>query len=224
MIAFIDNVLFEALPYSLVALGVVLTFRYLRLIDLTFAASFVTGPAIAGALMTNGVPFALAFVAAIAIAALLASLTWMLMWALEIDGLLAGLLTSFAGFSLALLFTQGTLSLHTIQTPLDTIKALDFPWLAGNLPLHPAQVTLFLAVLVVAKLLTDRFLNSELGLAFRAMEDDRSRESLLSSIGISHWWLLGGGLIAGNVLCAISGVLLMLKEGQVTASRGFDVF
>ena len=96
--AFVDNVLFEALPYALVALGVVLTFRYLRLIDLTFAASFVLGPAVAGALMVNGVAFPLAILVGLVLVAVLAVVTIGLMWLLELDGLLASLLTSFAGF------------------------------------------------------------------------------------------------------------------------------
>lgn len=224
MIAFIDNVLYEALPYALVALGVVLTFRYLRLIDLTFAASFVAGPAVTGALMLGGVPFLPALMAAIVVAVAFAAATFSLMWFLEIDGLLAGLLTSFAGFAIALLFTQGTLSLHTLHTPFDSIKAFDFHWLDGNIPLHPAQIMLFLVLILATKILADRFLNSELGLAFRAMEDEKSRQSLLASIGLSHWKMLCIGLIFGNGFCAASGVLVMLKEGQVTASRGFDVF
>jgi putative ABC transport system permease protein len=222
--AFVDNVLFEALPYALVALGVVLTFRYLRLIDLTFAASFVLGPAVAGALMVNGVAFPLAILVGLVLVAVLAVVTIGLMWLLELDGLLASLLTSFAGFSVALLFTQGTLSLHGVYTPVDALKAFDFPWVVGNIPLHPAQIMLFALLLIVAKVAVDRFLGSELGLAFRAMEDERSRESLLASIGISHWRMLAGGVLFGNILCTIAGVLVMLKEGQVTATRGFDVF
>lgn len=224
MVGFVDNVLFEALPYALVAFGVVLTFRYLRLVDLTFAASFVLGPAAAGALMLGGAPFVLSILTGLALVAVLAAVTIGLMWLLELDGLLASLLTSFGGFSVALLFTQGTLSLHAINTPMDALKAFDFPWVIGNIPLHPSQIGLFALLLVLAKISLDRFLASELGLAFRAMEDERSRESLLASIGISHWRMLAGGLLFGNILCAIAGILVMFKEGQVTATRGFDVF
>jgi putative ABC transport system permease protein len=224
MTPLLDGILFEALPYTLVALGVVLTFRYLRLIDLTFTASFVLGPAMAGALMLNGTPFALAILGGLGAVAVLAAVTIALMWLLELDGLLASLLTSFAGFSVALLFTQGTLSLHGVPTPLDALKEFDFPWVAGNIPLHPAQIGLFALLVILTKLAVDRYLGSELGLAFRAMEDERSRESLLPSIGISHWRMLLGGVVAGNVLCSVSGMLVMLKEGQVTATRGFDVF
>jgi putative ABC transport system permease protein len=224
MLSLIDNILFEALPYSFLALGLVLTFRYLRVIDLTFAASFAVAPAVAGALLVQGQPFGIALIAAASGAIALALLTLLLISLLELDSLLAGLLTSFAGFSVALLFTQGTLSIRGASTPVDAIRAYDFQWLENGLPLHPAQIASLLALLLVAKVGIDWFLRSEFGLAFRAMEDERSRHALLASIGLSYWGLLGGGLIAGNLLAGLSGLLIMLKEGQVTANRGFDAF
>ena len=222
MIAQLDSVLYEALPYALVGLGIVLTYRYLRLIDLTFAASFVAGPAVAGALLIAGVPFGFALLAALAVVIALAAVTVILIWLLEVDGLLAGLLSSFGGFAIALLFTQGTLSLHDVATPFDALKAIDYPWVDGVLPLHPSQIAILLVLVLAAKIIVDKFLDSELGLAFRAMEDEHSRGFLLASIGISKWRMLTLGVVAGNILCGIAGTLVMLKEGQVTANRGFD--
>jgi len=149
-------------------------------------------------------------------------MTLTLIWMFEFEALLASLLTSFVGFSIALLFTQGTLSIQSVTTPFDAIQAFDYSWLANGVPLHPAQIIVFLAILAFSKFTLDWFFDSEVGLGFRAMEDERSRNSVLPSIGISYWGTLGGGLISGNVLCAVSGVLVMLKEGQVTANRGFD--
>jgi len=223
MLAITDSVLYEALPYALVAFALVLTYRYLKLIDLTFAASFVAGPAIAGSLLVQGGSFGPALLAALAVSAALACVTLSLMWALELDGLLAGLLTSFGGVAVALIFTQGTLSLHEITTPFDALKTIDYPLVDGTLPLHPSQIGVFLAVVLLLKIVVDRFLDSELGLAFRAMEDDRSRSFLLPSIGVSELRMLAIGVVSGNMLCAAAGMMVMLKEGQVTAGRGFDV-
>ncbi|MBI3677532.1 MAG: ATP-binding cassette domain-containing protein [Proteobacteria bacterium] len=222
MIAVLDSVLYEALPYSLVGFGIILTYRYLRLIDLTFAASFVVGPAIAGAMLVQGASFGFSMLVSFAAVIALAATTLTLMWLLEIEGLLAGLLTSFGGFAVALIFTQGTLSLHEVTTPLDALKAVDYSWVEGVLPLHPSQIVMFSALVLAAKLIVDWFLDSELGLAFRAMEDERSRNFLLASLGISEWSMLGIGIVCGNVLCGAAGTLVMLKEGQVTANRGFD--
>lgn len=224
MVILLDGVLFEALPYTFLALGLVLTYRYLRVIDLTFAASFAVAPAVAGALIVQGQPFGLALAFAALATIALALITLVLIRLLELDALLAGLLTSFAGFSLALLFTQGTLSIRSAATPADALRAFDFQWLQDGIPLHPAQIGAMAILLLAAKLAIDWFLRSELGLAFRAMEDERSRSTLLNSLGVSHWRMLASGLIAGNLLAAASGVLVMLKEGQVTANRGFDAF
>lgn len=218
----IDSVLYEALPYALIAFGIVLTYRYLRLIDLTFAASFVAGPAVAGALLVNGVQFVPAIFVGLSTVILLAGFTLFLMMFLELEGLLAGLLSSFGGFAIALLFTQGTLSLHTIPTPFDILKAIDFPWVAGVAPLHPSQIAVSAILVLIAKLIIDSFLASELGLAFRAMEDDHSRSVLLPAIGLSKWRMLALGVVSGNILCGVAGTFVMLKEGQVTATRGFD--
>jgi putative ABC transport system permease protein len=222
VLAFLDSVAYEALPYALVGLGIILTYRYLRLIDLTFAASFVVGPAVTGAMLVNNTPFIPALLVGIAVVLCLAAATLALMRFFEIDGLLAGLLSSFGGFAIALLFTQGTLSLHSVRTPFDTLKAIDYPWVDGVLPLHPAQIAIILVLVTAAKFAVDRFLGSELGLAFRAMEDERSRGFLIASAGLSEGRLVAIGVTAGNFLCGVAGVLVMLKEGQITANRGFD--
>jgi ABC-type Mn2+/Zn2+ transport system ATPase subunit len=56
------------------------------------------------------------------------------------------------------------------------------------------------------------------------MEDERSRSFLLASIGISEWRMRAIGVVLGNLICSAAGLLVMLKEGQVTANRGFDAF
>src|ERR1051325_591123 len=110
MVTLIDYTLFEALPFGFMVIGVVLTFRYLKLIDLTFAASFAVGPAVLARLLVDGHSFAFGFGAAAFSTAVLTLLTLFLLLALRVDGLLAGLISSFAGYALALLFTRGSLS------------------------------------------------------------------------------------------------------------------
>ena len=222
MLTLIDYTLFEALPYGFMVIGLVLTFRYLRLIDLTFAASFALGPAVLARLMVDGHTFAFAFVAAVVLTSLLSLLTLFLLLALRVDGLLAGLVSSFAGYALALLFTRGSLSLSGLDTPLTFLMQRDITWVSGRAPLHPWQIGAFAAVCITVKLATDVFLHSEAGLAYRALEDDKSARNLLPSLGISPDRLTAAGVLAGNLLCMTSGILVALKENQATAQRGFD--
>ncbi len=222
MLGLLDNILYEGLPYCLLALGLVLTLRYLRLIDLTFAASFVVGPAVTASLMVGGWGFLASALVGLAATLLLAGLSLGLTFLLDVDYLLASLLASFAGFAIALLFTQGTLSLHQVASPLGPLKLLDQDVWAHGIPLHPAQIILFAALLWAIKYLIDRYLDSEAGLAFRAIEDEKSAPILLSALGISINRLKAGGVLAGNLLSALAGLIVMLKDDQVTANRGFD--
>ena len=222
MLTLIDYTLFEALPFGFFAIGLVLTFRYLKLIDLTFAASFALGPAVLARLLVDGHGFVSAFAAATALTILLSLLTLFLLLALRIDGLLAGLVSSFAGYALALLFTRGSLSFSGVDTPLTYLMQLDTEWFSGRAPLHPWQIGAFAAACIVVKKAADIFLHSEAGLAYRALEDEKSARSLLPSLRISPDRLIAGGVVAGNFLCMLSGIAVALKETQATAQRGFD--
>ena len=221
-IAWLDQVFYEGLPYALVGLGLVLSFRYLRLIDLTFAASFVLGPAAMSWALLAGTPFTIAFALGLLLSAAMAAFTLFLILRLGVDGLLAGLLASFAGYALSLLFVGGTVRIPDDVNPLRFLQRFDFPLHAGPLPLHPSQIASFLIVVLGAKLVLDTFLRSEAGLAFRAMEDERSADQLLPSLGISPGWLTVGGVAVGNLLCALAGTLIALKETQMSSQRGFD--
>jgi putative ABC transport system permease protein len=222
MLGLIDSAAFDALPYVFLGFGLVLTFRYLKLLDVTLAASFSGGPAVAAFLLVHGAPFALAALAAAGFTVAAAAMTLAAMRFLRLDGLLAGLLTSLAAFAVALLVTQGTLSLGGVTTPFTALQSVDLRAFADGVALHPAEIAAFAILALGLKLIVDHFLQSELGLALRAMEDETSRESLLASLGISRWRLMAIGVIGGNLLSAVSGMLIMLREGQVTASRGFD--
>lgn len=222
MLTLIDYAFFEALPFGFMAIGLVLTFRYLKVIDLTFAASFALGPAVLARLLVDGHGFVSAFAAATGLTILLSLLTLFLLLALRVDSLLAGLVSSFAGYALALLFTRGSLSLSGVHTPLNFLMQLDMEWFSGRAPLHPWQIGAFAAGCIAVKKAADVFLHSEAGLAYRALEDEKSARNLLPSLRISPDRLIACGIVTGNFLCMLSGIAVALKETQATAQRGFD--
>jgi ABC-type Mn2+/Zn2+ transport system ATPase subunit/ABC-type uncharacterized transport system permease subunit len=222
-VTILDNILFDALPYGPLMLGIVLCYRYLRELDLTFAATFVLGPAVMVSVLSSGYSLLVGIVGAAFATVALSCLTLFLSLRIKIESLLAGLLSSFAGFSGTLLLTQGTVSLADTVNPLNVLITLDSQWFWHNIPLHPFEVALFLGIVLLLKAMCDHFLASEVGLAFRAMEDSRSSEQLLNSIGIAPEKMTAVGLIAGNLLCALSGVLVVFRDHQITAQRGFDV-
>jgi putative tryptophan/tyrosine transport system permease protein len=217
-----DYSLFDALPYGLMALGLVLTFRYLRIVDLTFAASFVLGPAVVAKLMLDGWSFWPSLGLAVVSTSAVTLVTLYLLIILRLDALLSGLIASFIGYALALLFTRGTLSLSGIDSPLRALQSYDLQWVNGVAPLHPSQIILFAVLIFVAKAAISIFLSSEAGVAYRALEDERSSSTLLPSIGLAPDRFVAAGIMVANWLAMGSGILVALRENQVTAQRGFD--
>jgi len=54
------------------------------------------------------------------------------------------------------------------------------------------------------------------------MEDSRSAENVLPSLGLSPAAFTTGAIVASSLLAMMSGILIALKEGQANAQRGFD--
>lgn len=226
-----DATLYDGLPYGFFAMGLVLTYRYLRFIDLTFASSFILGPAIVAAI-SNVMPkipwisissiwvsIPLAVIATI----VLSLLTSFQIQKLRIDSLLASLLSSLVGFSMTLIITKGVLPVDPSMNLLSELKEIDRS-IGTGIQVHPLQITVFIILLLISKLSIDVFLASEKGLVFRSLEDENSAGFLLPSLGLNPYNYSRGGPIAGNILSFFSGLLIMYKETQVVAGRGFDVF
>jgi len=159
MVAAIDYALYEAMPFVPMALGLVLTLRYLKFIDLASATCFALGPAVMARLLVDGHSLAAALSAAILLTIAVAALSAFLITVIKLDALLAGVVSSYVGYSLALLFTRGSLSLLPKQNPFTRIVELDFPHSINGLPLHPWSIALFVAIVLILKLLIDTFLD-----------------------------------------------------------------
>jgi ABC-type Mn2+/Zn2+ transport system ATPase subunit/ABC-type uncharacterized transport system permease subunit len=222
MTGFIDNALYEALPLALAAFSLIFTLRYLRIVDLTFVASFVLGPSIFGAYIVSGHGITTALFVACLSTILVSLLTSALTSTLDFDPLLAGIITSFVGYNVALFFAPGTLFIPPSLNPLADLKKLDSPFFSESVSLHPVQILACGTVVLFAKFLIDWVLQSRIGTCFRALEDDTGGPALLASLGISSRSLKIAGLIVANLLAMSSGLLVSLKEGQVSVARGFD--
>jgi ABC-type uncharacterized transport system permease subunit len=77
-------------------------------------------------------------------------------------------------------------------------------------------------VVLLAKFSTDWVLQSRIGTCFRALEDAKGGPALLASLGINSKSLKIAGLVVANLFAMSSGLLVSLKEGQVSVARGFD--
>lgn len=203
------------LLFGVVALGVYLTFRVLNFPDLTVDGSFTTGAAVAAAIITAGGNPVLGTLAGGAAGALAGVVTGVLHTKGRIDGLLAGILTMIALWSVNLrIMDKANLPLlraETVFSPLRDAEWIGKTWYA---------ILVFAGVLLVLKLLVDWFLSTELGLAIQATGDN---EQMIRSFGVDTDAMKILTLALSNGLVAIAGALVAQYQGFADIGMGIGL-
>lgn len=202
------------LIYGVMALGVYLTFRVLDFPDLTVDGSFTTGAATAAMLILNGTNPLLASLAGAAAGFVAGIVTGLLHTKGKIDGLLAGILTMIALWSINLRIMDKSniplLRSDQIFTPLKDAKLLG----------TPTSVAIFLAVIVLLALAVIWFLKTDMGLSLRATGDNGP---MIQSFGVSTDFnkILMLGLSNGFV--GFCGALIAQYQGFADISMGIGL-
>ena len=152
----------QGLLWSLLALGVYITFRVLDIADLSVEGTFPIGAAVAATCITSGHSLVTAFVLAVLAGCIAGAVTGLLTTKLKIPALLSGILTMIGLYSINLrVMGRANLSLLG-QTTI-------YSW-GASAGLTEAQTTL--AVGLIATLLVVAvvywFFGTEIGLALRA--------------------------------------------------------
>ncbi|ARP87253.1 ABC transporter permease [Bordetella genomosp. 9] len=199
------------LVFSLVALGVLISFRLLRFPDLTVDGSFPLGAAVAATMISLGVnPFA-ATACAVAAGAAAGWVTGWLNVKLRIMDLLASILVMIALYSVNLR-VMGRPNVPLITEP--TVFTLLQPaWLSD----YVARPAILLVVVIVCKLLLDWFLSTEQGLALRATG---ANPRMARAQGVNTGRLILGGMALSNALVALAGALFAQAQGGADISMG----
>ncbi|MBS1164604.1 MAG: transporter permease [Proteobacteria bacterium] len=199
------------LLFSLVALGVFLSFRVLDFPDLTVDGSFPLGAATAAAAITAGADPFLATAAAALSGAAAGLVTAMLNVRFKIMNLLAGILSMVALFSINLrIMGRPNLPVYGYDTVFNRFGSLfDFGlW----------NDTILLAIFAIgAKLAIDWFLRTEIGLALRASGEN---PSMSEAQGISNGGMRYLGMGLSNALVALAGALFAQMQGVADVSMG----
>lgn len=202
------------LIYAIMALGVYLTFRILNFPDLTVDGSFTTGAAVASIMIINGAPPVLSTLAAFAAGLAAGWITGILHTKGKINGLLAGILTMIALYSINLrIMGKANLPLlreDTLITPLRD---------AGMLGTVGAIAVFGLLALVV-KFIIDWFLHTDLGLAMQATGDN---EEMIRSFGVSTDRMKILGLALSNGLVGLCGALIAQYQGFADIGMGIGL-
>ncbi|MEN1969599.1 ABC transporter permease [Lentibacillus sp. N15] len=220
--------------YAIMALGVYLTFRVLDFPDLTVDGSFVTGASVAAISIMNGVPPILATILA-AIAGFIAGcITGLLHTKGKINALLSGILMMTALYSINLrIMSQPTLSMLNETTLFSQLKSV---WEAAGIdtflngileslgmehfPATWAIVTVMIVVTLCIKLVTDFYLKTEVGLALRAIGDNKR---MIRSLSANTDSLTIAGVGLSNGLVALSGGFYAQLGGFADVNMGIGM-
>lgn len=191
--------------YSLVALGVYLSFRTLQFPDLTVDGSFPLGAAVAATLITMDVdPFIATFVAFLA-GWVAGSITAWLSTHLRVLNLLAGILTMTALYSI---------NLRVMGRPNIALgDATIFSGFLGDIK----PVFVLAAVSVIILLILWNFLTSRTGLALRATG---ANARMARAQGINDQTMIWLGLGLSNALVALAGALFAQFNGFADVNLG----
>lgn len=198
------------LVFSLVALGVFITFRVLNFPDLTVDGSFPLGAATAAILISTGHNPFLATGTGMLAGAAAGLVTGWLNVRLRIMELLAGILVMIALYSINLRVMGGP------NVPLISEPTV-FSFLPGWLPDYVERPLAMLLLVAVLKLLLDRFFASQLGLALRATGAN-GRMARAQGVNTGNAVLLG--MAISNALVGLAGALFAQSQGGADISMG----
>lgn len=190
------------LIYALVAIGVYITFKIIDFPDLTVDGSFTLGAAVSSAMIVSGSdPFYATFMAMFAGAAS-GFVTGYLNVKWHILGLLAGILTMTALYSI---------NLRIMGRP--NIAIIDSPTVFGEQSIILITLVATVALIVLLK----RFFASDFGLAVRAVGIN---PVVSSAYGISVGKMKIVALAISNSVVALAGSLFAQSQGFADISMG----
>ncbi len=199
------------LIFSLVALGVFISFRLLRFPDLTVDGSFPLGGAVGAVAIASGMdPFLATLLAALAGAGA-GVITALLNVHLKIMDLLASILMMIALYSINLRI-MGRPNVPLIMEP-TVFSILQPEWLADYI----ARPLILIVIVVLAKLGLDAYFSTKQGLAIRATG---ANPRMARAQGVNTGAMVILGMAVSNALVALAGALFAQTQGGADISMG----
>lgn len=204
-----SSVLMESLVtgliFSILAIGVVITFKILNLADLSVEGTFPLGAFVFAKVITLGYSPFLAMALAFVMGGVFGYLTYFLYKRLKIDAILAGILT------MTILYT---VNLRITGTSNVTFYELDVIFsIFSSIP----KIVILLIIVGLIKIIMDWFLKTEKGYLLLATGDN---ERLVKSLGENPNKFYAYGLILSNALVALAGSLMAQSTGYCDITMG----
>ena len=216
---------------SLLALGVLLSFRIFAFPDITAEGSLTLGASVAAILLVAGWSPPLATAAGFLAGALAGTATGTLHTRFGINGLLAGILVMTALYSVNLhIMGRSNIPLMSHPTWANQAEQLGRRVLGGaeSLNLFGWEVTprdfsvLLVAAFSIAAVgaVLYLFFRTNLGTAMRATGDN---DQMIRALGVNHGSMITLGLAVSNGLIALAGALLAQYQGFADVQMGIGM-
>jgi putative ABC transport system permease protein len=204
------------LIFSLMAIGVFLSFRILKMPDLSVEGSIILGAGMTARLLSNGMnPFLATFLSML-VGSAAGLCSGVLHTKLKIPSILAGILTMLASYSVVFrimgtsnipLFERGPLRVATIFTFLPE-------W---GISRSNAIILFVLIIVVVVSALLYCFMGTEFGSAIRATGNN---SQMVKAQGINTDVMIIACLMISNGLVALAGSLWAQQQGFASVDMG----
>lgn len=202
----IVSILEQAFLFSLVSIGVYITYKILDFPDLSVDGTFPLGAAVASALIVSGVNHLVSTFIAMAIGGIAGGITAILHVKLKITNLMSGILVMIGLYSVNL-FIMGKSNL---------------PLFSDNNIFNNNIKSIFIIsiILIIVKLIFDYFMKTQIGFLLIGVGDN---EQVVTSLGVSKNKIKFLGLVISNALVALSGALSAQYNGFSDVNMGSGI-
>lgn len=204
----------QGILWSIVSLGLFISFRVLNIADMTTEGSYPLGAAVCVTLIQAGVNPILAMLISVFAGMLAGVVTGFFITICKIPSLLAGILTMTALLSVNLrVMKRPNLSLLNYETIFDMMGIVKFSKYLNIIFVGIITVS-FLIILIYC------FFSTELGQALIATGDNKK---MALSMGISTDKMTVLGLMLANGMVALAGAILSQNNGYADVNSGLGV-
>lgn len=201
----------QGLLWSIMAIGVFITFRILDIADLSAEGAFPMGATVCALCIVNDINPIVATIAGMLGGMLAGLVSGFLHTKMKIPALLTGIITLTGLYSINLLVLgRSNVSFALKNTLVTMVTRLGLNKLSAVLLIGIVCVGLVILILYL-------FLNTQLGLALRATGDNEAMGQA-NSIKVDRMKMLG--YMIGNGLIALSGALLAQNNGYADLNMG----
>ncbi len=207
------SALAQGLLWSVLAIGVYLSYRFLNISDLTSEGSFTLGAAVCASNIVRGMDPLLSCLLALIAGALAGLVTGVLHTKFKMPSLLAGILSMTGLYSINLRI-MGKANIPLTQSVTLLTKLKNIFGLARD---RDAAIYLGLIVVIILIVLLVWFFNTEFGFSVVATGNN---DKMIRANGVDSDKTIIAGLMLSNALIALSGSLVAQYNGYADVTMG----